>query len=106
MFMVLNYYGLSKKPKLFKNFTGFTVSEFDDIYKKLEENYDDYERERLDREDRRRAVGGGRKFKLPLRERFLILLVYYRLYITPLQASFLILIQAACGETSNIWNSL
>jgi len=64
--------GLSKKPKLFRNFKGFTVSEFDDIYKKLEENYGDYEKERLDREDRRMAVGGGRKFKLPLRERFLI----------------------------------
>jgi len=45
MFMTLDYYGLSKKPKLFRNFTGFTVSEFDDIYKKLEEKYDDYERE-------------------------------------------------------------
>jgi len=48
------------------------VSEFDDIYKKLEENYDGYERERLDREDRRRAVGGSRKFKLPLSEKFLM----------------------------------
>jgi len=53
MFMVLDYYGLSKKPKLSMNFTGFTVSEFDDSYKKLEE-----------REDRMRAVGGVRKFKL------------------------------------------
>jgi len=71
MFMVLDYYGLYRKNRLAMNFTGFTVSEFDDIYKKIEENYDDYERERLYREDRM-AVGGGRNFKLPLRERVLM----------------------------------
>jgi len=54
------------------NFTGFTVGEFDDIYKKLEENYDGYERERIYKDDRRRAVGSGREFKLPLRDRFLM----------------------------------
>jgi len=42
MFMVLDYYGLYRKHSLSMNFTGFTVSEFDDIYKKLEKNYDDY----------------------------------------------------------------
>jgi len=36
MFMVLNYYGLYRKHRLAMNFTG-TASEFDDIYKKLEE---------------------------------------------------------------------
>jgi len=40
------------------------VSELDDFYKKLKEKYDDYERERLDREDRRRAEDSGRQFKL------------------------------------------
>jgi hypothetical protein len=45
--MTLNYYRLSKDPRLFRNFTGFTVDEFDDIYEELEEKYDDYERERL-----------------------------------------------------------
>jgi len=42
------------------------------LYKKLEENYDYYERERLYREDRRKDVGGGRKFKLVSKERFLM----------------------------------
>jgi len=42
------------------------------IFIKLEENYDDYERERVNREDRRKGVGSSRKFKLPLRERFLM----------------------------------
>jgi len=31
MFMVLDYYGLYMKHSLSMNFTGFTVSEFDDI---------------------------------------------------------------------------
>jgi len=70
--MVPDYYGLYRKHGLSMNFTGFTVSEFDDIYKKLEEKYGDYERERLDREDRRRTVSGSMKFKVHLRERVLM----------------------------------
>jgi hypothetical protein len=32
---LLSYYRLSKKPLLFKSFTGFTVQEFDDIYEEI-----------------------------------------------------------------------
>jgi len=42
MFMVLDYHGLYRKHSLSMNFTGFTVGEFDDMYKKLGEKYDDY----------------------------------------------------------------
>ena len=38
---------------------------------------------------RERDVGAGRQFKLKLRERFLMLLVYYRLYITFTLSGFL-----------------
>jgi len=38
----------------------------------IEEGYDEFEKERVNREDRKRAIGGVRKFKLVLRERFLM----------------------------------
>jgi len=37
------------------------VSEFDDIYKKLEEQYEDYDVEKLGMGNRRRTVGGGKQ---------------------------------------------
>jgi hypothetical protein len=45
---LLSYDRLSKKPLLFKSFTGLTVQEFDDIYnKKTAKRYEDYEIQRF-----------------------------------------------------------
>jgi len=81
---LLSYDKLSKKPLLFKSFTGLTVQEFDDIYnKKITKRYHKYELQRLSkRKDRKRDIGAGRPFKLDLKDRFLMILIYYRLYIT------------------------
>jgi hypothetical protein len=67
------------------------VQEFDDIYKKeITKRYHDYEIKRLSkRKDRKRDTGAGRPFKLDIKDRFLMLLVYYRLYITYTLAGFL-----------------
>jgi hypothetical protein len=89
---LLSYERLSKKPLLFKSFTGLTVQEFDDIYdKEISKKYAKHEIHRLNkRKDRReRDIGAGRPFKLDLEDRFLMLLVYYRLYITYTLAGFL-----------------
>jgi DDE superfamily endonuclease/Helix-turn-helix of DDE superfamily endonuclease len=89
---MLSYERLSKKPLLFKSFTGLTVHEFDDIYnKKLAKKYHNHEIQRLSKrtKDRERDMGAGRPFKLDLENRFLMLLVYYRLYITYTLAGFL-----------------
>ena len=54
--------------------------------------YHDYEIKRLStkRKDRKRDSGAGRPFKLDVKDRFLMLLVYYhRLYITYTLAGFL-----------------
>ena len=41
---LLSYDRLSKKPLLFKSFTGITVQEFDDIYdKEITKRYNKYE---------------------------------------------------------------
>jgi len=88
---LLSYDRLSKKPLLFKSFTGLTVVEFNDIYDKaITKRYNKYENKRLSkRKNRKRSIGAGRHFKLDVKNRFLMILVYYRLYITYTLAGFL-----------------
>jgi len=77
---MLNYGVLSKKPAIFKNFTGLEVTEFDALTSKIKEQYNAYEQKRLAREDRKRGIGAGHPFKLSLTDRLLMLLMYYHLY--------------------------
>ena len=84
---MFSYKGLSRKPLLFKSFTGLTLQEFDDIFdKKITKRYVKHEIRRLSykrKKDRKRKYGAiGRHFNLDLKDRFVMLLVYYRLYIT------------------------
>jgi len=80
------------------------VQEFDDIYNnEIKKRYRDYELKRLlsKRKNRKRTTGAGRPFKLDLKNRFLMLLIYYRLYITYTLASFLFDL-----DQSNIWRDI
>ena len=89
---MISYARLFKRPLLFRSFTGLTVSEFDSIYIEIESKYNEHERRRRlsNRKKRQRDVGvAGRPFKLKVKERFLMLLVYYRLYITFTLSGFL-----------------
>lgn len=89
---MLIYGRLSRKPRLFKSFTGLSVQQFDNVYREIESKYPKYEIKRLSsrrRNKRERDVGAGRHFKLTLRDRIIMVLVYYRLYITYTLASFL-----------------
>lgn len=74
---------------LFKSFTGLELVEFDSICKEIESRYPQYELKRLSKRKRTRKVGAGNHFKLTVRDRFLMLLMYYRLYITHTLAGFL-----------------
>jgi len=67
------------------------VQEFDDINdKEITKGYLDYELKRLSkRKERKRDTGAGRPFKLDLKDRFLMLLIYYRIYITYTLSGFL-----------------
>ncbi len=88
---MLSYARLSNKPLLFKSFTDLTLQEFDNIYKKgITKRYVKHEVSILSkRKYRKRELGAGRHFTLNTRDRFLTLLVYYRLYITYTLAGFL-----------------
>jgi hypothetical protein len=79
---LLNYKWLSKKPSLFRSLTGLEVPEFDSFFTQANAKYRDYEAKRLDRPNRKHKVGAGYPFKLSLQDRLLMLMVYYRLYIT------------------------
>ena len=87
------YGGLSKKPLLFKSVTALTVKEFDDIYdKEITKKYDKHEIQRISKRKnkRERSIGAGRHFKLGVKNRFLMILVYHcRLYTTCALAGFL-----------------
>ena len=85
----MSYRRLCKKPLLFRSLTGLTVPEFDQISTEMDSKYEEYERRRLSKRKRKRDVGAGRPFKLKSRERLLMLLVYYRLYITYALSGFL-----------------
>ena len=88
---MFSYDRLSRKPILFKSFTGLPVQQFDDIYyNQITKKYTKHEIKRLSKgKERKRDIGAGRPFKLDLRDRFVMLLVYYRLYITYNLAGFL-----------------
>ena len=74
---------------IFKSFSSLEVSEFDALCDKIDEKYHAFEEKRLYRADRKRKVGAGHPFKLPLNDRLLMLLMYYRLYVTSTLLSFL-----------------
>jgi hypothetical protein len=67
---LISYDGLSKKPLLFRSFTGLTAKEFDDIYKnEIAKRYDKYEIQRLSkRKGGERRHGAGRPFRLDIKK--------------------------------------
>ncbi len=93
-FLVLSLlsYDIYPKNHCSTSFTGLTVQEFDDIYEKnVTKRYTKHEIQCLSKrkDNRERRIGAGRHFKLDVKNRFLMLLVYYRLYITYTLAGFL-----------------
>ena len=92
---MLSYDRLSKKPLLFKSFTGLTVhkSSIVSITKKDSQKILQIWAATFlssKRKNRKRAMGAGRPFKLDVKDRFLMILVYYRLYMHILYGWFFI----------------
>ena len=77
---MMTYETLQRKPKHFQAFSGITPAQFAEILKALQPVYQEYEKERLTRPDRKRKIGGGRNFNLSLEDRLLVTLMYFRLY--------------------------
>jgi hypothetical protein len=86
---LFDYKTLASRPPLFRSLTGVEVSEFTSIYARVLAEYKEGEAKRLARGDRKRKVGAGRPFTLPLQERLLTFLMYYRVYATSALLGFL-----------------
>ena len=66
------------------------MQEFDDIYnKEISKRIQTRDKTFIKKKNKKRSTGAGRHFKLDVKNRFLMLLVYYRLYITYTLAGFL-----------------
>jgi hypothetical protein len=79
--MIISYAELKKKPRILKGFAGVTAQEFEELEAKAEPLWQEQEFKRLDRPDRKRAIGGGQQKTLPFREQLLLTLVWLRLYL-------------------------
>lgn len=86
---MLTYGGLARVPSIFRSFTGLEVSEFDSLYEKVKSRHEEFESKRLSSANRKRDIGAGHPFKLELRDRLLMFLTYYRLYVTSTMIGFL-----------------
>jgi len=76
---------LRENPLLITAFMGLPAEVFWQLVADMTAKLPAYELKRLDREERQRAVGGGRRFDLPLVIRIALVLTYLRLHI-PQQA--------------------
>lgn len=73
---------IKKRQHLFRSLTGITIEKFDGLVKKLTPFYEASESKRLFKRKRIRKQGGGRQKQLDLSNQLLMLLMYYRLYIS------------------------
>jgi hypothetical protein len=73
---------LRRFPALFRTLTGITVAVFDQLLDDLRPAFAADRRHRLDRPDRRRALGGGDDFDLQPDDQFLLTIFWLRHYPT------------------------
>ena len=81
------YRKLSRKPKLFLSVTGMNHHQFQTLLPKFERIHETLEWQRKQKvvrtgNKRQRGVGGGAQFSNSFPDRLLMLLLYYRLYLT------------------------
>ncbi len=76
---------LKRKPKHLYNFTGLSVEQFNLLAEAAEVRITGYTQSKL----RLRAIGGGRKAELGVEAQVLVVLMYYRLYLTQILLGYL-----------------
>ena len=93
---------LRKTPKAFRRLTGITPAAFDRLLDQLTPRYERADARRKARPGRKRKPGAGPKHKLPLSDRLLMLLIYYRTYVSHAFLGFLFgLDDSAVGRNIN-----
>ena len=93
---------LRRSPNAFRQLTGITPEVFDRLLAELMPRYEMADARRKDRPGRKRRPGGGRKHSLALADRLLMLLIYYRTYVSHAFLGFLFRIDdSAVGRNIN-----
>lgn len=77
---------LKRRPQHLQNFTGLSVAQFEALVATLGSEVTDAQ---VAKGARQRAVGGGRKAKLTLEDQVVLILMYYRLYVTQVLLGYL-----------------
>ncbi len=80
--MIAQYEYLHRHPGVFRDLTGLSLAELDQLLRRLAPSYQAEELVRHSRPTRQRAIGAGRTFKLDLRDQLLVTLVWLRRYPT------------------------
>jgi len=74
---------ITKKPRIFQRFVGLKINEFEIFTNKVEKCHKKQMREINNKVERKRRIGGGRQSKiLGIKEKLIIILLYYKLYLT------------------------
>src|SRR3954466_8546628 len=93
---------LRRSPNAFRQLTGIAPDAFDRTLADLTPRHERADARRKDRPGRRRRPGAGRKHALTLSDRLLMLLIYYRTYVTHAFLGFLFGIDdSAVGRNIN-----
>jgi hypothetical protein len=70
-----------RQPSSFRGLTGISIAEFNALYKKFQPLWEQAERERLERPNRQRKIGGGNKYALDSQTQVMMALVWIHLYL-------------------------
>src|SRR5437762_3238188 len=74
---------LTKKTKTFQRTVGLSLQQFNTLTKRLENNWLIAEEQRKDHKNRKRKIGAGHPYKFEsMNEKLLVILLYYKLYLT------------------------
>jgi hypothetical protein len=93
---------LRRSPNAFRQLTGITPAAFDRLLADLTPRYHEADAQRKARPGRKRRPGAGRKHALSLADRLLMLLIYYRTYVTHAFLGFLFAVDdSAVGRNIN-----
>jgi hypothetical protein len=87
--MIARLDNLRKHPAVFKHLTGLVVEVFDELAAELAPAVEAAHRTKLDRPDRKRAVGGGDNFDLATADQVLLTAIWLRQYPTNEALGFL-----------------
>jgi hypothetical protein len=101
---MITYDKLSRNPQVANNLIGMPLADFDKLYAEFELFHTTHanalQNTRRYKAKRRRAAGGGRKHKYPLRERLLMTLFWLRAYTTLKVLGFLYELHKSSVEDS------